>query len=60
MRSRKGLVGQLPLHNACHKRANIEVVKALLKAFPQAAEKADADGWLPLHNACRTRANILS
>jgi hypothetical protein len=43
---------RLPLHEACIRQANAEVVKALLDAFPLAAKSFDHSTRLPLHHAC--------
>jgi ankyrin repeat protein len=51
----KGFNGNLrflPLHKACVLSPPSDEFGELLKAFPQAAESADQDGWLPLHCAC--------
>eukprot|EP01048_Picozoa_sp_COSAG05_P020720 COSAG05_NODE_3600_length_1966_cov_29.942153_3_plen_99_part_00 len=47
----KTSAGSLPLHLALRKRAEPEVVKLVLAAFPQAAHAVDSSGWLPLHIA---------
>ena len=42
----------LPLHVACQNRAFIDVISALLSAFPEAANKTDINGGsTPLHMA---------
>lgn len=51
----KGFNGNLrflPLHKACVLSPPTQEFADLLKAFPQAAESTDQDGWLPLHCAC--------
>lgn len=51
----KGFNGNLrflPLHKACVLSPPSKEFHDLLKAFPQAAESTDQDGWLPLHCAC--------
>ena len=51
----KGFNGNLrflPLHKACVLSPPADEFEQLLKAFPEAAESADQDGWLPLHCAC--------
>ena len=50
-----GTHGGLPLHIAI-RSANLSgdesIVKALIKAYPEAVKVADEDGSLPLHYAC--------
>jgi len=43
---------RLPLHEACVRGANIDVIKALLEANPEAAKAPDHSARLPLHHAC--------
>lgn len=43
---------RLPLHEACIRQANVDVVKALVEAFPLAAKSFDHSARLPLHHAC--------
>ena len=44
--------GNTPLHFTCCNGAPIELVRALLRAYPGAASVEDGDGNLPLHGAC--------
>lgn len=51
----KGFNGNLrflPLHKACVLAPPGEEFSDLLKAYPEAAQLPDQDGWLPLHCAC--------
>lgn len=48
---------RLPLHCACRKNANQEVVELLLKQYADAALAADSLGRLPLHYALSNGAN---
>jgi len=51
----KGLHGQLhflPLHKVCVLQPPLNVVKAIIAAFPDGPMSQDQDGWLPLHCAC--------
>ena len=51
----KGFNGNLrflPLHKACVLGPPGEEFNDLLKAYPEAAQATDQDGWLPLHCAC--------
>ena len=50
--------GLLPLHRAVKKQAPVEVVLALLGAYPQAAAVKDGEGMLPLHDAARWQAPV--
>jgi len=43
---------RLPLHEACIRQAGIEVIDALLVAFPLAAKSFDHSARLPIHHAC--------
>lgn len=43
---------RLPLHEACVRGANIDVIRALLEANPEAAKAPDHSARLPLHHAC--------
>jgi hypothetical protein len=43
---------RLPLHEACIRQANVDVIKALLDAFPLAVKSFDHSTRLPLHHAC--------
>jgi len=47
----------LPLHQACESKAPSEVVKALIKAYPDGVSMKDSGGDLPLHLACREKAS---
>lgn len=51
--------GRLPLHLACDvERASIDIVKILLKNYPNGAQiKETQFGFLPLHAACCIREN---
>ncbi len=42
----------LPLHVACRNNAPISVIRALLKAWPNAVQTRSSEGTLPLHEAC--------
>jgi hypothetical protein len=42
----------LPLHSAIHKGAPVEVVTALLEAYPDAMTIPNHYNWLPCHFAC--------
>ena len=44
--------GNTALHFTCCNGAPIELVRALLRAYPGAASVEDGDGNLPLHGAC--------
>jgi hypothetical protein len=41
-----------PLHAACAYRAPLEVVKLLIREYPEAAAIKTNHGYTPLHNAC--------
>jgi len=43
--------GKLPLHLACSYNNNLEVIQALIDAYPGGARTQDYDGNLPLHKA---------
>eukprot|EP00590_Aulacoseira_subarctica_P000554 CAMPEP_0172414548 /NCGR_PEP_ID=MMETSP1064-20121228/1204_1 /TAXON_ID=202472 /ORGANISM="Aulacoseira subarctica , Strain CCAP 1002/5" /LENGTH=368 /DNA_ID=CAMNT_0013151275 /DNA_START=43 /DNA_END=1149 /DNA_ORIENTATION=- len=43
--------GMLPLHDACYHGASLEVVMALVKAYPKSVEVTDTYENLPLHYA---------
>jgi hypothetical protein len=43
---------RLPLHEACIRQATINVVRALVDAYPFAAQCLDHSARLPLHHAC--------
>jgi len=43
---------RLPLHEACVRGANADVIEALLQAYPAAAKTEDHSNRLPLHHAC--------
>ena len=43
---------RLPLHEACVRGANADVIEALLQAYPAAAKTEDHSDRLPLHHAC--------
>ena len=54
---RQCLEGRLPLHYACTYKASVQVVEALIHAFPQSLMSADVqDRMLPLHCACKEGA----
>ena len=53
----KGEVG-VPLHWATYTQAPLEVVAALLKAFPEGAKEKASDDWLPLHVATWNQAPL--
>lgn len=54
---RQCLEGRLPLHYACSYNASVQVVEALIHAFPQSLMSADVqDRMLPLHCACKEGA----
>mmetsp|Transcript_28301 Transcript_28301/g.41556 ORF Transcript_28301/g.41556 Transcript_28301/m.41556 type:complete len:615 (+) Transcript_28301:121-1965(+) len=42
----------LPLHKACVLTPPPAIIASLIKAFPDAVQRSDQDGWLPLHCAC--------
>ena len=45
--------GRLPIHYACWQRASLEVIHALVNAYPESITVAtESGGDLPLHNAC--------
>ena len=46
-----GVVRFLPVHKACVLNPPVEVVEALISAYPDGAKSYDQDGWLPLHCA---------
>ena len=50
--------GLLPLHWACSGGPTVEVVVALLEAFPEASGAVDSDGSTPLHFACHYGATV--
>ena len=41
--------GTTPLHAACQRRAPLEVLRALVAAWPAALWSTDSSGWIPLH-----------
>ena len=43
---------RLPLHEACIRQANVDVIRALIDAFFLAAKSFDHSARLPLHHAC--------
>lgn len=47
----------LPIHEACEKNAPPEVIKALIKAFPESLLLRNSDGSLPLHIACKQKSS---
>ena len=49
--------GLMPLHWACSGGPPVEVIEALLKAYPRAAKRTDSDLSSPLHFACHYGAN---
>ena len=56
----KGVNGDirfLPIHKACVMNPPLEVVEALVAAFPDGVKAVDQDGWLPLHCAAYYRAS---
>eukprot|EP00590_Aulacoseira_subarctica_P004341 CAMPEP_0172435126 /NCGR_PEP_ID=MMETSP1064-20121228/71007_1 /TAXON_ID=202472 /ORGANISM="Aulacoseira subarctica , Strain CCAP 1002/5" /LENGTH=711 /DNA_ID=CAMNT_0013183407 /DNA_START=36 /DNA_END=2171 /DNA_ORIENTATION=- len=56
----KGVNGDirfLPIHKACVMNPPLEVVEALIAAFPDGVKAVDQDGWLPLHCAAYYRAS---
>ncbi len=51
----KGFHGNLrflPLHKVCVLSPPMNVVDALIAAYPDGAKSKDQDGWLPIHCAC--------
>lgn len=51
--------GWTALHQACNKRCpRVDVVKALIAAYPAALLQEEVKSWLPLHLACRFKAPI--
>eukprot|EP00586_Coscinodiscus_wailesii_P021537 CAMPEP_0172515204 /NCGR_PEP_ID=MMETSP1066-20121228/266171_1 /TAXON_ID=671091 /ORGANISM="Coscinodiscus wailesii, Strain CCMP2513" /LENGTH=106 /DNA_ID=CAMNT_0013296189 /DNA_START=12 /DNA_END=328 /DNA_ORIENTATION=+ len=42
----------LPLHSACARQPPDDLIRSLLKAYPEAAFSRDDQGMLPLHYAC--------
>jgi len=48
---KRGFCGRLPLHYAAYSKPSVNVIKLLLRHFPDAAKKFDDDGRLPLHLA---------
>ena len=56
--SERDFVGWLPLHWAAFKGAPLEVVRALLDAYPQGAQTTSSRGWLPLHLAASKGAPL--
>lgn len=40
------------LHEAAMNDAPLDVIEALLQAYPEATEAQDDDGWTPLHTSC--------
>jgi ankyrin repeat protein len=51
--------GKLPLHWACSNKTSRDVIRKLLKAYPDAAKLQNYDnGYTPLHDACRSGASI--
>jgi hypothetical protein len=49
---------ETPLYLACQNHPPVELVRALLRAFPAGAETPSRHGDLPLHIACRYHASI--
>jgi ankyrin repeat protein len=47
---KKNMVGMLPLHIACSKKAPLDIVSVLLNQYRDAVEVLDNDGELPLHH----------
>ena len=56
--SAANLQGSLPLHLVCQSSARLNVVNALLKAYPKAVKVKDAKGYLPIHYAVEGRAGV--
>jgi hypothetical protein len=54
----KGEVYGVPLHWAIYTQAPLEIVAALLKAFPEGAKEKDGYGNLPLHCAALKQAPL--
>ena len=50
--------GLLALHFAAVYQAPLEVVRALLDAYPEGAQTTDNDGMLPLHHAALNDAPV--
>eukprot|EP00536_Pseudo-nitzschia_multiseries_P002319 jgi/Psemu1/183239/e_gw1.30.132.1 len=49
--------GWTALHHACNRRCPYpDVVKSLIRAYPDALLCSEEKGWLPLHYACRFKA----
>lgn len=49
--------GWTALHQACNKRCpRVDVIKALIHAYPAALLQEEVKSWLPLHLACRFKA----
>ena len=46
------------MHCAIKNKAPLEVVAALLKAFPEGTKEKDNDGKLPLHHAAENQAPL--
>ena len=49
---------KLPLHYAAEKQAPLEVIKALVEAYPEGAKEKDEDQMLPLHYAAQAQAPL--
>jgi len=47
----------LPIHSACARQPPIEVITALLKAYPEGAKCVDDQGMFALHYACGNQAS---
>ena len=48
---KRGFCGRLPLHYAAYSKPSVNVIKLLLRHYPEAAKRLDDDGRLPLHLA---------
>jgi ankyrin repeat protein len=52
------LSAEQSLHPALKDKAPLEVVQALMAAYPEAAREKDKEGQLPLHSALTNQAPL--
>jgi len=55
---KQGVCGKQPLHYVIEHKAPMEVVQAVMAAWPEAVREKDMDDWSPLHFACIKNAPI--